>query len=127
MNLDGKQATSIEREAGKLLGSNDFNCIGFVRFVYRKVGIEIPPILIRTAPPREFNITRDQQHNPPLGHIVFLRNRFSLKEYRKWTHVVISLGDDNCIHCSCFYGMIVIISSLNQILHERYDFAPSEE
>lgn len=105
---------------------NGFDCIGFVRSVYRHIGIDIPLILGTSSPPEEFNIMEDQLCNPPIGHIIFLKDRYDPRKERVWTHVVIVLSDNRCIHSSIFYGERVSISDLREIMEKRYDFVPSK-
>ena len=103
-----------------------FDCIGFVRNVYKHAGIDIPLISGTTFPPEEFNIMEDQLSNPPIGHLIFLKDRYDPRKERVWTHVVLTLSENECIHSSIFYGEKVSISNLQEIMEKRYDFVPSK-
>ena len=104
--------------------ARDFRCTDFVRQVYWKaLGIEVPKFG-KHAPPREFNITAREVRSPKPGSIIFLKDRYDPRKERSWTHVVIALPDNTCIHCSLFAGD-VRISSLAALMAERYDFAES--
>jgi len=102
----------------------EFNCVTFVREVYARVGIEIPK-LRHDCIPSEFNITKDQFENPPAGHLIFLLDPNDPRKERAWTHLVISLGDQKCIHCSLFFGRKVVISTIEEI-RKKYLFAESK-
>lgn len=126
MNLTLKQQTQVVKTALTYLGTpyeKNFTCADFVRAVYREIEIEIP--ILSTAPvPQWMNITRDELEGLPVGHLMFLRHKKN-QGPRSWTHVVITLPERKCIHCSYFFGGKVVISSLVEIF-EVYDFAPSE-
>lgn len=129
MILTEKEVRKIVSIAISYLGhkyGNGLDCIGFVRSVYKCIGIDIPPISGTSFPPKEFNITRDQLYGPPVGHTIFLKDRYDPRKERTWTHVVIALSGHQCIHASIFYGGKVSISDLREIMQKRYDFAPSE-
>ncbi len=101
-----------------------FRCVDFVRLVYANFGIKIPK-LRPCMPPRNLNVSLDQIDNLPLGHPLFLKDREDPRTKRAWTHVVIITGPDTCIHCSIFYGEVVVESSIQEMLKDRYDFAAS--
>lgn len=125
MNLSAKQRESIARRALSYLGKKreeGFRCVDFVREVYQYVGIEIPPIHTG-IPPKEFNITREDLTNLPLGEIIFFRNMKDQRD-RKWTHVAIAVSGAECIHCSYFFGEKVVVSHIDDML-TRYEFAES--
>lgn len=128
MNIGATQARDVVIAAKSMLGKRyapDFRCVDFVRAVYEKIGITIPKIL-NMAPPKDFNIEARQLSHPPIGHIMFLRDRFDTRKHRIWTHVVIIIEGDACIHCSIFYGQKVVKTPL-ELLYKRYDFVPSIE
>ncbi len=104
--------------------SKEFDCVAFVRGVYRQVGIEVPK-LRSFEPPKDFNLSKEQLENPPAGHILFLKDREDPRKHRAWTHVVIILDDKNCIHCSLFFGRKVVVTPLVEI-YKRYDYAESK-
>lgn len=125
MRLTLTQSEKVVSVALSYLGRSRqkiFCCADFVRAVYRSIGIEIP-LLASSAPPSEFNIKAEDLQNPPIGHLMFLRDRKDRRS-RAWTHVAILLPHGRCIHCSYFFGRKVTISTLDEIF-ECYDFAPS--
>jgi hypothetical protein len=102
--------------------SGKFDCIAFARCVYGAAGVEIP-LLKSILPPANLNITREELETGPLsGSLIFLKDRNDPRKHRAWTHVVIALRDGMCVHCSLFYGRKVVISNLEQIMKDRYDF-----
>jgi cell wall-associated NlpC family hydrolase len=124
MNLTREQVEIIISEAISNLGkpySKDFDCVRFVRLVYEKAGIKIP-LLKSHLPPNEWNISREQICDPPVGRLIFLKDPYDPRKNRSWTHVVIILTKQSCIHCSLFFGRRVVISTIGEIL-ERYNFA----
>ncbi len=128
MSINSKKRRKIVDEALSHLDriqGDDFKCVDFVREVYAACGITIPKISPTLAPPRKFNTTIDKLKNPPIGIIVFLKDRFDLRINRTWTHLIISIGNGECVHCSKFYGGKVTISNIQEILEDRYDFVPS--
>ncbi|MEI8339182.1 MAG: NlpC/P60 family protein [bacterium] len=125
MNLTQKQREIIVQVALSHLDrpfSARFDCITFARCVYGAAGVEIP-LLKSTLPPPDLNITKEElEIGPVSGSLIFLRDRYDPRKHRAWTHVVIALSDGMCIHCSLFYGRKVVISNLEQIMKDRYDF-----
>jgi len=103
----------------------DFKCIDFVRIVYRAVGITIPR-LGPWCPPSDFNIGEEELADPPVGHLMFLKDRTDPRTESAWTHTVIIVPGRKCVHCSLFLGEKVVITPLEE-LWQRYDFAPSVE
>jgi GTPase len=99
--------------------SRKFDCVNFVRAVYRKIGIEIPP-LKSCAPPACLNISIKQVNDPPIGRMMFLKDRNDPRKERVWTHIVIILTKETYIHCSLFFGRKVTISSFND-MYSKYD------
>ncbi len=99
-----------------------FTCVHFVRKVFHSAGIELP-VLSVDEPPPEFNIAKEDLASPPAGHLMFLRDKDDKRE-RAWTHIVIILPDNNCIHCSLLLGGRVTVTEMSK-LFERYDFVPS--
>jgi hypothetical protein len=103
--------------------SKEFDCVKFVRKVYQTSGIIIPK-LDPSPPPLEFNIQKEQLKNPPIGHIMFLKDREDPRKHRAWTHIVIINSKKSCIHCSLFFGRKVVITPLEEIF-KKYDFVES--
>ena len=126
MNLAINQVQKITEIAQSYIGKpylpNQFECADFVREVYKRIGIEVP-LLAKSAPPVEFNITTEQLAEPPIGHLMFLKNPKDRRQ-RSWTHVVIILSRKTCIHCSFFFGKKVVVSTFEEIF-QRYEFAES--
>ena len=126
MHLCETDSAKILSVATSYLGhpySLEFDCIKFVRTVYKEIGIIIPK-LYSYAPPREFNIIREQLLSPPIGHLMFLKDPKDPRKHRDWTHVVIIGVENTCIHCSIFFGEKVVITPLAEIF-KTYDFAES--
>ncbi|HEY0220630.1 MAG TPA: NlpC/P60 family protein [Candidatus Paceibacterota bacterium] len=124
MNLTDEQVRTIVREAKSYLGHKyrpGFKCIDYVRKVYQTAGINIG-ILGPNSPPAELNIEKEKLQSPPTGSLIFLRNKTEKRE-RAWSHLVIVLSNDECIHCSLFIGEVVT-SSFEEIFR-KYEFAPS--
>ncbi len=124
MLLNQAQAEIVLANALNYLGSKyrpGFKCVDFVREVYRTAGVEIP-LIGSDFPPNELIIPEEHLKDPPPGSLLFLRNKQEKRD-RVWSHVVLVLESQRCIHCSMFAGE-VIISSLEELL-ERYDFLPS--
>ncbi len=127
MNLSDFESRRVVKIALSYLGthrSQTFKCVDFVRKVYKEIGVVIPRLL-SSSPPKEFNITREDLAKPPVGHLIFLKDRNDSRN-REWTHVAIILPDNYCIHCSFFYGEKVIIFSLKDLFEKRYDFVESK-
>lgn len=129
MVLSTKQKRKIIQTALQYIGtpySKEFDCIQFVRVVYKSAGIIVPKIFHLTPPPEEFNIKKRQLQRIPKGHLIFLKDRYDPRKERYWTHVVIALDNRRCIHNSIFYGSEkVTISNLGEIMRDRYNFAES--
>lgn len=128
MQLAPDQVGEITKSALSYLGrpySKDWRCVDFVRAVYQDAGMNIPP-LMDYAPPPEFNIATEQLIEPPTGCLMFLKDRNDPRKKRAWTHVVIVLTTNTCIHCSIFYGNKVVISTFEEIFL-RYDFVESKQ
>jgi cell wall-associated NlpC family hydrolase len=123
MILNKKKAKVIVHTAKTYLGlpySKTFDCVAFVREVYRTVGIEIPPLNPQTLPV-ELLLSNEQLEHHPVGHLLFLKDRQDPRTERTWTHVVIILGNGSCIHNSIFYGRKVIMTPLEEI-YKRYAY-----
>jgi len=128
MNISKKQAERVVHVANSYVNtpySNNFRCVDFVRRVYTEVGIVIP-LLKNQPPPIELNIKIEELDNPPVGHLMFLRDRSDPRKYRIWTHVVIISENNTCIHCSIFYGNKVTVTKLPDIF-QRYEFVSSSQ
>lgn len=124
MDITAEQARAIVTFATSYLGQRyhpGFTCVDFVREVYRGIGITIPE-LSPEAPPSRFNLSPDDIGDPPIGHLLFLRNKQEKRD-RRWSHIVIVLPDRECIHCSYFTGQVTR-STLPDIL-SRYEIVPS--
>ncbi|MBI2278937.1 MAG: C40 family peptidase [Candidatus Brennerbacteria bacterium] len=123
MELTKDQAKEVIETALSYVGhpydSKEFNCVGFVRTVYRTIGIKISP-LKSCAPPAELNLSAEQAKDLPVGHLMFLKDRDDPRKERSWTHVVIILTKETCIHCSLFFGRKVTISSFAE-MYCKYD------
>lgn len=103
--------------------SENFNCIAFVREIYKRVGIQIPLIYSHTLPPREFNITERDLDSWQTGYIVFLkRQKYAGK--RTWTHVGITQPEKKLIHCSRYFGKQISITPKREIF-SFYHYVPS--
>ncbi|MBP9771499.1 MAG: C40 family peptidase [Candidatus Pacebacteria bacterium] len=128
MKLPPEQVEVVIAEAHLYLDrpyDENFGCVDFVRRVYQVVGVEIPRLMKYVPPPHWINIDPKEIDNPPPGHLMFLRRKLT-KTTRPWTHVVLILPDQKCIHCSRHFGEKVCISSLEDIF-VLYDFAPSRQ
>jgi len=126
VKLTTNQIETILQTAISYIGhpySAEFCCVDFVRKVYDSVGIKIPK-LRSYSPPAEFNIKKEDLAHPPVGHLMFLKDRSDPRQDRAWTHVVIIMPDLLCIHCSLFFGEKVVISPLLDIF-KKYDFVDS--
>lgn len=124
MRLTDKRVEAIITTASSYLGHKygpGFKCVDYVRKVYEVAGIRIP-ILNTSNPPAELNIHAERLQNPPAGTLIFLKNKKEKRE-RAWSHVVIALSRDKCIHCSLFVGEVV--TTPFKEIFERYEFAPS--
>lgn len=126
MNLLQSQRELVVKIAQGYLGKkrrNDFKCIDFVRMVYRGIDIVVPQISPSLFPPKEFNIAKEDLDKPPLGGVIFLRDRGD-RRLRTWTHVGIIYSPTEIIHCSLYFGGCVVITPI-QSVWERYDFVES--
>ena len=126
MDLDVMQALRVTEIAQSYVGipyiPYQFECVDFVREVYRHVGIEIP-LLPKSAPPAEFNINAEQLAEPPIGYLMFLKNPKD-RRLRAWTHVAIILSKETCVHCSYYFGKRVVISTFEEVF-QKYEFVES--
>ena len=117
MNLTrGKREAVVvlsTRHLGKKWSKN-FNCLTFVREVYREVGVEIPLVYSHTLPPKDFSISVDNLNSWYEGDILFLKRRGYAGE-RTWTHVGITLPGEKLIHCSEYFGGQVTITPKEEI------------
>jgi hypothetical protein len=126
MNLSQDQREAVVRISGEYLGRKreiGFSCVDFVRTVYGRIGIEIPLLMPKMLPPVEFNLRREYLLNPPLGEIIFFKDR-SDKRLRLWTHLGIVYSVCEIIHCSLFLGEQVVITPI-EFMWRRYDFVES--
>ncbi|MDO8469535.1 MAG: hypothetical protein Q7S84_00760 [bacterium] len=109
----------IEAEATRHLGTpytRDFNCMTFVRTMYRAVELTLPPVAA--------NVRFMELADPPIGHILYLRHKESSVR-RSYTHAAIILPGRRCIHCSYYFGGKVVVSELDELL-KTYDVAGIE-
>jgi cell wall-associated NlpC family hydrolase len=123
MILTKKKREIIVQTAKKYLDipySKTFDCIAFVREVYRAVGIEIPPLTAHTIP-AALMLSNEDLKKHCVGHLLFLKDRADPRTERTWTHVVIILENNHCIHNSIFYGRKVVITALEEI-RKRYEY-----
>lgn len=126
MELPEKKCEAIVAFSLDYLGrqwSEDFNCIAFVREIYKMVDIEIPPIHSHILPPRDFNITEENLNSWRAGYILFLKRQKYTGE-RIWTHVGITLPEEKLIHCSEYFGRQVSITPKKEIF-SFYHYVPS--
>lgn len=94
--------------------TKSFSCVTFVREVYRRAGL--------TVPPSSLNITLEQLKDPPIGYVIFLRHRSVGEGEMRVTHVGIIISGKRVIHCSFFFGKKVVITNVDALL-EVYDLA----
>lgn len=93
--------------------TDTFNCLDFVRAVYKRVGL--------TTPPSNLNVIHDQLSSPPIGYVIFLRHKQATAE-RKVTHVGIVISGRRVVHCSFYFGRRVVITDLDELL-KMYDLS----
>jgi len=113
--LNPRIAGQIEAEAMQFLGTpyaRDFNCMTFVRAVYRAVGLTLPPMAL--------NVTTADLVNPPIGYVLYVQHKQAPR--RGYSHVVIILPRRRCIHCSYYFGRKVVITDLDELM-ALYDIA----
>lgn len=114
--MDAEKAEQIVAVARTFLDrpyTKDFRCMDFVREVYRRVGLTLPPI--------ERNLTVDDLKNPPVGFVLYLLHKENTFD-RKYSHVAIILPGRTCIHMSYYFGGRVVITDLDTFL-EIYHLA----
>jgi hypothetical protein len=102
-----------------------FDCVHFIVGVYREVGIVIPRFGGQGHPPSDFNLTPEELAERPLGSTIFLRR----KDYngsRVWTHMVLIASQTHFIHCSRFFGHLVLLTPIETVL-EYYHHVPKFE
>ncbi len=100
--------------------TENFGCVDFIRLVYREANIEIPLIHGHSII-NDFRIQKEDIDNLPIGYLIFLKRKDTLRKERRWTHVAIVLSKDTCIHCSKHFGGKVVISQISKVF-EKYDF-----
>lgn len=126
MILSKDQSSCIVEIAYSYLGYpfdwKTFNCMHFVRKVYREVGIELPLIYKKIPLPFEFQLSESEFCLMPIGHIVFFKRRGSEAD-RLWTHVAIIANLTELIHCTRHLGNGVVVTSRDRFLNV-YDLAP---
>ena len=105
-----------QKYVGRFFDWDTFNCVHFVREVYREVGIELPRLVRGKLPPQDFHLSKERFESMPLGHSVFFRRRTSISD-RSWTHVAIIAGRDQLVHCTRHLGNGVSISSTLEFLN----------
>jgi cell wall-associated NlpC family hydrolase len=108
----------LDREWG-----DHFNCITFVREVYRKVCVDVPLIYSHVPPPKECNISADGLDCWHEGLILFLKRK-GYTGSRTWTHVGITMPSGRLIHCSDYFGKRVSITQKEEIF-TFYQYVPS--
>ena len=92
-----------------------FNCVHFVRKVYKTVGVTLPLLCGHDFPPKEFHLTEQEFNLMPVGHSVFFRRKLSPSN-RVWTHVAIIISDSQLIHCTRHCGMGVVCTEKKEFL-----------
>jgi hypothetical protein len=106
-NLAGDIITSASSYLGRRYDFDVFNCVHFVRQVYRDVSLDFPLLDKRLFPPEYFHLTREDFYEMPIGHSVFFKKRKSTLP-RSWTHVAIIFSDNELVHCSRLFGQVVV-------------------
>jgi hypothetical protein len=109
---------------GREFDWDTFNCVHFVRQVYKDVGIELPLLRRELLPPKEFHLNEKQFRDMPVGHSVFFKRRAKETE-RTWSHLAIILAPCKLIHCTRHMGNGVIISDTSDFL-KIYELAQYE-
>lgn len=107
---------------GKSFDLDTFNCVHFVREVYKSAGVVMPILARYDFPPREFHLSNDEFNSMPIGHSVFFKRR-STRSTRPWTHVAIIVSSDTLIHCTQYIGKGVMLTS-KSVFMETYDLSP---
>ena len=107
----------IKKEALNYLGNKydhtHFNCMTFVRSVYEKVGLKLPPLYL--------NVTYSSLNNNAEGFIIYLKRK-GLNNTKRFTHAGIILDRLTCIHCSYYSGGMVVLTGMKELLKD-YDIA----
>lgn len=104
-------AKKIEKESLMYLGepyTTEFKCMTFVRIIYGKLGLALPPL--------SHNVRPEELSNPPVGYVLYLRRRAS-KSGKAITHVAIIISERRVIHCSYYFGKKVVITPIDEILN----------
>ena len=105
--------------------SEEFHCLTFVRDLYKKVSITIPPIYPYALPPQKFNISEEDLDRWEIGYTLFLKRRKYNGKRRKWTHVGLTFPERKIIHCSDYFGGKVCVSPKDEVF-SFYQYVPSE-
>lgn len=79
----------------------------FVREVYLKNQLTLPPLSL--------NLTPEELLNPPIGHILYLRHK-QASPGRNFTHAALILPERKAIHASYYFGMCVVITDLDELM-----------
>jgi cell wall-associated NlpC family hydrolase len=109
---------------GKPFDYERFNCVHFVRSVYRDAGIEIPLLPRDGFLPDEFNLTRDEFADMPLGHTAFFKRKATTSA-RSWSHMAIIVSSTELIHCTRHVGRGVVITPVAEFI-EIYNLVPKD-
>ena len=96
-----------------------FDCIHFIVGVYREVGITIPRFGAQGYPPPDFNLTPEEFLGKPLGSTIFLKRKATTSD-RIWTHMVMIASPTDFIHCSRFFGNLVLLTPIETVLEYYY-------
>lgn len=86
--------------------TRSFNCLDFVREVYRAHGLTVPPPFLNLRP--------EDLSDPSPGYVLYLRHKTFSGD--GWTHVAIIASSESCIHCSYYFGRKVVITSIADML-----------
>lgn len=107
MNLSSHQQAIIVATAQNYIGRSfnysKFNCVHFVREVYRTAGITLPILSPTDYPPLDFYLSENELALMPIGHAVFFKRRAAATR-RIWTHIAIVYSTNEFIHCSRYVG-----------------------
>ncbi|MBX4210840.1 C40 family peptidase [Candidatus Parcubacteria bacterium] len=119
--LSQEIVTAARSYLGKPFDWDTFNCVHFIRMVYRDVGIVFPVLKRYDYPPAEFHLSAEAFSKMPIGHSVFFKRK-AKSTARFWSHVAIIIGEDTLIHNTRHLGQGVSITEVSSLLYV-YDLA----